>query len=850
MVAQMNEENLFGAEEATLRMAEDLLQSTAREDIEWPSHYRKLTDNYKRLLNQSVRLMHIGDLMQNELHRVSELLRSTEEKYRVLFEQSQASRRFLEVTFQNQEIPSLLKECVREIKSHTGCSAVGIRILDEDHYIPYMSFDGFSQSFYQAENRLSIESDKCMCINVMRGDVDPKATFYTQGGSFYMNSATRFLATVSEEEKGETRDECFRAGYESMAMAPIRFLDRILGLIQVADTKEDMVPLNLVEMLEEMGMQLGTAIMRCRTAEALRQSEEHYRQMFQGNRAIQLLVDPETEDIVDANPAASEFYGYDIKELKQLKISDINTSSPDCLSEEMAMARSGQRHCYVFRHKLASTEIRDVEVHSSPVEEKGRTLLYSIIHDVTDRKRAERDLKNAFERFYTILSNQYAGLLLVSSDGAVEFANQAFCDQFGLEADPSALQGLTSQEIIQRIQNVYDDPTHAVNHIREIVLGEEAVRGEEIAIRGDRHYLRDFVPIQIGDKLYGRLWQHRDITDYKKAEKALRESEERYRLLAENSLVGVFLHQDMFFVYANPMMQQILGYSIDELKKMRFSEVLPSDLDQQAKRLGAAGYAGQDDPSHYQTRIVNKRGEERWVEISAAPVRYRGKPSAMGTINDITERKRAEEQLQASLREKEVLLKEIHHRVKNNLTLICELLYLQGENLKDEAQRGMLEDLEARVRSMAVAHEQLYQSESLGSINVREYVSGLVDHLCDSSWLGTRIELNKSIDEAFFGLDTAIPVGFILTELVTNCYRHAFTGEGEGEIRITLRSMGQDEFELVVSDNGIGMPEEIDLENPKSLGLDLVSAFVEKLKGSIEILRDQGTEVRIKFKEI
>jgi len=217
---------------------------------------------------------------------------------------------------------------------------------------------------------------------------------------------------------------------------------------------------------------------------------------------------------------------------------------------------------------------------------------------------------------------------------------------------------------------------------------------------------------------------------------------------------------------------------------------------------------------------------------------------------DITERKRAEEQIQASLKEKEVLLREIHHRVKNNLAVICGLLSLQSCSIRDETHRGMFEALEARVRSMALAHEKLYQSESLANLKIREYVDGLVDHLIGSTRLGNPIQLKKEIDELSFGLDTAIPVGFILTELVSNCLKHAFTDRREGEIGIGLRAMGDQEFELVVSDDGVGMPEAIDVENPKTLGLDLVKAFVGKLRGTLEILRDHGTQVRIKFKEI
>jgi PAS domain S-box-containing protein len=197
------------------------------------------------------------------------------------------SHRFLQIAYTHAEIPSLLQEFVREIKQYTGCSAVGIRLLDEWGGIPYKAYDGFTRSFYESESPLSINSDKCMCINVIKGTTDPALPFYTDGGSFYMNGTTRFLATVSEEEKGETRNVCNKTGFESVALVPIRMNERVIGLIHLADTRERMVPLNIVEVLEKEGMQLGTAIMRLRAEEELRLLNESLEQRVR-DRTVQI----------------------------------------------------------------------------------------------------------------------------------------------------------------------------------------------------------------------------------------------------------------------------------------------------------------------------------------------------------------------------------------------------------------------------------------------------------------------------------------------------------------------------------------------------------------------------------
>ena len=196
-------------------------------------------------------------------------------------ETTQVSRRLLEIANRHTRIDSLLKEFVAEIKSFTGCVAVGIRVLDEKGKIPYGAYDGFSQRFYELESPLSVKSDQCMCINVVRGDTDPELPFYTEAGSFYMNGTTRFLATVSEEEKGQTRNACNAFGYESVALVPIRLGDRALGLIHIADPQENMVPLKVVRELEYAAVQLGAAMERVQAQEALQRSEEKWHSLVQ-----------------------------------------------------------------------------------------------------------------------------------------------------------------------------------------------------------------------------------------------------------------------------------------------------------------------------------------------------------------------------------------------------------------------------------------------------------------------------------------------------------------------------------------------------------------------------------------
>ncbi len=215
---------------------------------------------------------------------------------------------------------------------------------------------------------------------------------------------------------------------------------------------------------------------------------------------------------------------------------------------------------------------------------------------------------------------------------------------------------------------------------------------------------------------------------------------------------------------------------------------------------------------------------------------------------EIVERMRAEGQIRASLREKEVLLKEIHHRVKNNLQVISSLLYLQSQNVGDALSLEMLRDSQNRVRSMALVHEKLYQSEDLARVDFAGYISSLINHLFQSYGVNSSlIGLKTSVDDFAVDIDTAIPCGLILNELISNSLKHAFPDGRAGEIHVELRSDNAGQFTLLVSDNGIGLPEDWGLRETESLGLQLVNTLVNQLGGTIELDGSGGTAFKITF---
>ena len=345
-----------------------------------------------------------------------------------------------------------------------------------------------------------------------------------------------------------------------------------------------------------------------------------------------------------------------------------------------------------------------------------------------------------------------------------------------------------------------------------------------------------------------------DITDYKRREEALRQSELRYKTvfnMAPDMFViydpdGVILDQNegAFEVFGIPKEEAVyktgMMTTLCEADKARFPQVREQTLKHgewrgefRAVRDLGRGPEFIDFDSHVK---VADLGEEKIVICIA---------------RDITERKKMEEQIRQALREKKTLLREIHHRVKNNMQIISTLLKLQMGNAADEQTRAMFRESQNRILSMDMIHEKLYQSEGLHRIDLKDYIIDLAREVFTSFGdLSAGIILTTEIDEIALGLDTAIPCGLIIIELLSNALKYAFPDHDEGEIFIGLRSEDQGWFGLTVSDNGAGLPADLKIDRLKSLGLRLVSDLASyQLDGDMRISREQGTRVYVRFKE-
>ena len=338
-----------------------------------------------------------------------------------------------------------------------------------------------------------------------------------------------------------------------------------------------------------------------------------------------------------------------------------------------------------------------------------------------------------------------------------------------------------------------------------------------------------------------------DITERKRLESLLTESEERFRRLFETASDGIVLleKREGKITHANPATEKMLGYTKKESIGNKLQDIGVSldmgDIQTLMQNLSKSGIINYND-----VPVKTKSGQQIYTDIYLVD-RAR---LVQCNIRDITDRKQAEEGIHASLREKEILLRELHHRVKNNMQVISGLLDLQATSSGNPELIEMLNKSQSRIRSMALVHEQLYASKDLARIDMVGYVRALSQELFQAYKIDQgKIDLIIQTDgDVYVDINKAIPCGLILNELISNALKHAFPGAGPGELRIIIHETKNKEIEIVVRDNGLGLPDDVDIHQPRSMGLYLVNGLVKKqLEGQIEVRRDNGTEFRIKF---
>ena len=585
--------------------------------------------------------------------------------------------------------------------------------------------------------------------------------------------------------------------------------------------------------------------------EALRKSEMMYRALFEFANDAVFIMSPEGEQVLVNNKAA-DMLGYTIEELSGKPFKDIIASYEykDAKNKLQGLLNGKSYNPYerIARRK-DGTELT-VEITATMIRnlEEKPLFIQSVVRDISERKKTEETLKESREMYKTLVETSPDAVTMTDLEGNITYVSQRTLQIHGFDS---------AEEIIGKNAFAFvvpEDRDRAIKNL-EKTLDEGSIRNLEYTmLRKD------------GTKFFGELNASlikdvkgvpkaligitRDITERKKAEQELSESERKFRSVVENANDAIYIITADGFQYVNSAFERLTGFASKDVCKKSFDFwkiIHPEDVKMIRER-EEARKKGEEVPSRYEFRILAKGGKTKIVEPATVHIGEKGELKVMGILRDVTDRKHAEEKIKASLHEKDVLLREIHHRVKNNMQIISSLLRLQARSIGDSSLCDMFKESQNRIRSMALIHEKLYQTEDFTRINFAEYIRSLIVHLFHTYQINPNIvRMKTEMEEVFLDINRAIPCGLIINELVSNSLKYAFPDNKKGDVCIKLSSNRQKKTKLIVSDSGIGLHKSVNLLEPETLGLQLVSDLIKQIEGTVRLERAKGTAFHISF---
>jgi PAS domain S-box-containing protein len=474
--------------------------------------------------------------------------------------------------------------------------------------------------------------------------------------------------------------------------------------------------------------------------------------------------------------------------------------------------------------------------------------MLGVIIDITDQQRAEQELQKK-EHFLRSIYDGVANSIFV-----VDVIDNEF-RYMGLNPAHERLTGILSHELQGKTPEQVLPPILAASvrqRYQDCVEAGETITYEECLTfqSQDTWWITNLTPLKDKkSRIYRIIGSSINITEQKRAQQML----ELQAVITRNMAEGICLVRldNSVIVYTNPKFEQIFGYEAGELIGKHISIINYEDGKTIATEVYEAIAADvmQDGEATYEVYNIKKDGTPFWCRATTSIVEHPEHGKVFVAVQqDITEQRQTEEKIKSSLKEKEVLLKEIHHRVKNNLGIVSSLLQMQSRRTQDDQATAILRDSQNRIASIALVHEKLYRSDDLANINFAQYIPDLTTHLFDSYNVSSNcIRLNIQVEDVSLDIETAIPCGLIINELVSNALKYAFPDNRSGEIQVRLFQEKDQTLTLIVQDNGIGLPAEFDSKKAKTLGLTLVQGLVKQLRGTLAVQSQAGTEFKISF---
>ena len=590
---------------------------------------------------------------------------------------------------------------------------------------------------------------------------------------------------------------------------------------------------------------------------ALRENEERFKQIFQFSPDAILLHDFDM-NILDANKHAVEVFGYSRDKLLGKKVTDLHTEDELIYSKQVLSAMKKTDMLTVetkFKRKDGSVFFAEATPCQYALGNK--QIIHVTIRDITERKQTEKVLKESEAKFRLLFSEMREGVYLHE---IVYNKKAKAIDYRIIETNPASEKYLNIK------------PEYAIGKLATVLYGTKeapfldiyanvAETGKSVTFEEYFPPMKKYFHISVYCPEKGKFATiFTDITQRKRSEERLKQSEYLLRQVLNTNPSVIFVKdKDSRILLANKVMANFYNLSVEDVTGQRQSDlhrrfgVDPKQIQNWLANDKEVIKTAQ--PKHLIELGTDSQDRQIWFRTGKYPINIgKGRRGVLVISENITEQKQAEEQIKKDLKEKEVLLRELYHRTKNNMQVISAMLRLRARTMPDETVQTAFREIELKIRSMALVHQKLYESQDLSSLNLKSYFSSLISMIRQSFLSeGDKIQFHFYAPEDMPVLiDTAVPLGLILNELLTNAVKHAFSAEKKGEIQVVLKRDAQKRMIIEVSDNGAGFPEGFDVEKDGHLGLQMVIDLARhQLGGEVTFVSEKGSKCRIEIaKEI
>jgi PAS domain S-box-containing protein len=821
----------------------------------------------------------------------------------------------------------IIEHILRLIKEFTGFDLVAI-CMSEGEDAPCYVHNEFPGNFVNQDRCNQTEGvikdlefyPEFICKNILPGKIRHILSFFKESRSFRINSTTEFLNSDVEDIKRATIEQCNRKGYESLALIPLYINGAIGGILQFNDRRPECFTDEIIDFFEEIASSITMALVKFQANELL-----HYRLEIENlvatisSHFINIKTSDIDRDINWALQAIGEFirvdhcyiclfsgdlseieyvYGWCAEDMKSLA-KYLRRSATVPFSGLIKKLKSSKTICFTHMYEDSPEDETEIKLLKSsgiksllaiPLQLDGsligvfgvstvrRTkifkeeditlfkLLGEIFLNFLERHQMDENIRESEERLLMVLEGSNQGFWdwnIVT--GEVKYSQSlldmlGYCDE-ELHSHVNSWGKLIYPDDIPESERILDE------HMKGLTDSYER-EYRVLTKSGEWKWILDRGKIVARDEKGNPLriaGTDTDISERKKIEKALKDSETEKSTILESLSDLVFFHdKDLRIRWVNRAVydefnltpEELLGKYCYKIFHMRNKPCLNCPVLKAIE-------TGQS-----QKLDIAMKDEKCWLVIASPVLDEHGYVTgAIETNLNMTELRRAEEELInyrahleemvdertkeliKLLQEKETLLQEIHHRVKNNLQIISSLLLLQASSIKDKSILNIFNESRNRIKSIAMVHEKLYQSKNFSRIDFSKYIKDLSSHLLityntSSSHI---IRLNIKSEDIILNIKQAIPCGLIINELISNSMKYAFPYAVEGEILVEFYQEEGEKLILIVSDNGAGLPEDFSLENISTLGMELVVNLVDQLHGNIEIDRNSGTSFKISF---